>query len=922
VADSVSVSQPLASRARLLRTKLFVPQAHPDLVPRDRLLRRLDDACRARVTLVSAPAGFGKSTLLSTWIAQRGLPVGWVSLDARDNDPIRFWSYVVAALEGTWEGPWGIAWTMLQSPQPPPIEGVLIELLNALAGVEGAVLLCLDDIHEIVDAAIHESLSFLVEHLPPHISLVLSGRSDPPLPLAQLRARRQLVEFRASDLRFTADEAEDFLSRVMGLTLRAEEVATLASRTEGWVAGLQLAALSIQDVVDTGPFLANFSGEHRFIFDYLAQEIIARQPVERRSLMIATSLLSRMTGGLCTALTGHHDGQAVLEALERDNLFVSPLDRERRWYRYHGLFHDFLRAQVVDFFSPEAIAALHRRAAVWYADHGDVPEAVEHALEAQDFAWARDLIDGTLPEMLKRGELRLLLGWLDRLPPSLVRDDRHLSMAAAWAHLAMGRQEAVEPHLRNVERVIGAEAGNKVTASEKLSLAQRGALAEICCIRATLSFNRADLAGVIAISERALAYLGEDVTRGVLSNRPEIQSIAAFNSAVAQEFSGHTEAALTGFATAIALLRETANHHLLPLAISHFAQLHVLQGHLREAATIYQEALHEVERHGTPSPLSGMAYVGLGTLLYQWNELDRAAEYLQQGIDMGRPWSHWESLVGGYIGLGRIDLARGDAAQAMRRLDELAETTQLLKMEWAWPSIHAHRALLSAWNGKVEAARDWVRTCELPQEGEIPSAIESHALTLARVLLAQGALWEARATLDRLLAGAERAGRLNRVIEASVIQAAVYKAGGDEVAALGALERALGLAESEGYVRVFLDEGAPMQLLLKQLAPRVGYAERLLREHDGTSPRPIASGLSDALRLGRDRPAYGLLDDLTERELEVLALMAEGLTNQAIADRLYVSINTVKTHAKHIYEKLGVRNRAQATLRAVDLGLL
>ncbi len=927
VCMSDAISQPITSRMRLLRTKLFVPQAHPDLVPRDRLLRRLDDACRARLVLLSAPAGFGKSTLLSTWIRKRQPRVGWVSLDARDDDPLRFWSYVVAALADLWPGRWETVRTMLQSLQPPPIEGVLTELLNVLVATEDSAVLILDDYHEISDAAIHDGLCFLLEHLPQHICLILSGRSAPPLPLARLRARRQLVELGAAELRFTHDEAEDFLNRVMGLALQTEDVATLANLTEGWVAGLQLAALSIQGAPDVGAFLTTFSGGHRYILDYLAQEILARQPPERSDFLLTTSILERMCGSLCDAITGREDGQDALAALERDNLFVMPLDRERRWYRYHRLFRDFLRVRLAEDRDAAAVAALRRQASEWAADHNDVPEAVEHALQAEDYGWAKELIERVLLDMFDRSELRTLMGWLGQLPDVVVSEDRHLSMAMAWALLATGGQDAVEPHLQDVERLVGARA-TALDAPAGLSVEQRGALAEISCVRATLCFNRADLANVIVYSEQALAYLGDDVQRGIFNHRLAVQGISAFNLALAKEFGGETEAALARFDEAIDLLREDENHHLLPLAISHLAQLTVVQGRLREAAAIYREALREVARHGIPSPLSGVAYVGLGTLLYQWNELDHAADHLQQGIDLGKPWSHWEILLGGYVGLACIDLARGAPDRARERLGALMATSQLFKMEWAVPSIEAYRALIAVRVGEVETAAAWAATFELPQEGEIPSVMEPYVLILVRVLIARGYPEQARGWLSRLLAGAERTGRRDRIIEALTLEAVALHAQGEEEAALASLTRALALGEPEGYVRVFLDEGAPVRTLLSALAPRVAFAARLLDIGDAgpagdasSTEEGAAERLAAASQEGA-RSSPDLPEPLTDRELEVLALMAEGLTNQAIADRLFVSINTVKTHAKHIYEKLGVGSRAQAAVRGVELGLL
>ena len=918
---------------RLLRTKLFVPQAHPDLVARPRLLEALERGCHRRLTLLSAPAGFGKSTLLAVWAGQRaggilegaetpGRPqVGWVSLDERDNDPIRFWSYVIEALDALWPGRWATVRTMIGSPQPPPIEGVLTEMLNTLTTCEGSAALVLDDYHAIVAPAIHEGMSFLLENLPPHLCLILSGRADPPLPLAQLRARRQLVEIRAHDLRFTQEESADFLNRVMGLALRADDVSALASLTEGWAAGLQLAALSIQEAEDVRAFVASFSGEHRYIFDYLAHEILDQQPLATREFLLRTAVLDRMNGTLCDAVTGSDDGQAMLQMLERGNLFVTPLDQERHWYRYHHLFSEFLRTQLAGEKDPAEIADLHHRAAQWFVDQGDLSDAIDHALAAGDYVWAKTLVEGALVGMFRRSELRTLIGWLERLPKALIQQDAYLTMAAAWAYLATGRQEAVETRLCDVERLIGAVADGSPE-SYALPPEQRGPLAEISCLRATLCFNKGDLAAVEAYSRQTRAYLADDAQAGAFNQRLALLGIAAFHLALAKEFGGDTVAAVDAFQEAIPRLRDDDNPHLLPMSISHLGQLLALQGRLHDAASTYAEALREVEQRGTPSPLSGTAYTGLGSLFYEWNDLERAAAYLEQGVEMGRPWSHWEVLVNGYVGLACIDLAGGDVDRAMGRLASLVDYTTLVKMRWALPLIEAYRALFSLRIGRIHDAIAWARGIDVPAEGALPFALEPNALILARILSAQGQYAAALALLTRLAAGAEAAGRLGRVIEALSIQALVLDAQGERAAALTALANALELAAPQGYVRLFVDEGPGMRSLLAALPAKSDYASGLLAAFAGTQSIDDG-GCHVALAHASDAPdRQDLAEPLTERELEILVLMADGLTNQDIADRLFISINTVKTHAKNIYSKLDVRNRAQAIVRAAEAGLL
>jgi len=891
---------------RLLRTKLFVPQAHLELVPRPRLLDRLDSCLRCRLILVSAAAGFGKTTLLSTWIAQRDVVAAWVSLDDHDDDPARFWAYTIAALQTIWPGVGSGAAEILQAPQPPAIEGVLTELLNDVARQEGHAVLVLDDYHVIQEMAIHHGVAFLVEYAPPQLRLVLAGRTDPPLPLPLLRARRQLLEIKAEDLRFTRAEAGIFFNAVMGLALASEDVAALETLTEGWAAGLQLAALSIQEVADVSALVASFSGSHRYVFDYLAHEIIDRQTPELRRFLTETAVLNRLNGDLCDAVTGHEDGQRVLEQLERANLLVVPLDRERRWYRYHHLFSDFLRSLLAQYETPQAIAALHLRACDWYAAQGDLPDAIQHALGAKDFDRAAELITEAVVDMFLRSELLTLLRWLRALPEELLAQNLLLSIAAAWANLATANSDMAEMHLQRVERLIGASPDSAPENSD-LSPEVRGALAEVSSLRASLSFNRMDLDAVRRYSRLVGVYLADDLDQCVLNTRLSLESIAAFNLALAYEYSGESGEAMAAFEAAIELLRQDRNYHLIPMTESHLAQLQVKTRLLRAAAATYDAACQSVGEWPSRSPLSGLAFVGMGRLLYEWNELDRARELLRQGLELGKQWSHWEILFIGYASLIDVALAGGDDATALAILDEWQTEAQRIDMQLVMPVFHAHRALILMRTGRLGEALEWASSFGIPGDGGIPYAMEDQALILARICIAGGDLDRAVGLLARLRAGAEGGGRQGRLIQTGALESLLLDAQGDSRGALEILTRALNLAQPEGYVRTFVDLGEPMRRLLERVTSMPDYTARLLTADAALQGRPIQDGLVELL---------------SDRELDVLALMAEGLTNQEIADRLFISINTVKTHAKSLYGKLSVRSRAQAALRARELNLI
>ncbi|MGC9397571.1 MAG: LuxR C-terminal-related transcriptional regulator [Anaerolineae bacterium] len=904
-------SHKTVSAPRLLRTKFFAPRRHAKIVPRRRLLMRLDEGRSCKLTLISAPAGFGKTTLLSAWIEYRAEPIAWLSLDERDNDPPRFWAYVIAALQTVWSEVGRTASDMLHAPQAPPLPSILTELLNDVAMQPDETVLILDDYHVIVTGEIHEGLTFLLENLPPQLHLMLASRTRPPLPLSRLRARRQLVELHTADLRFTAEETDAFFRKMEGLRLDAADVATLAARTEGWAAGLQLAALSLLETDNISRLLHSFSGSHRYIFDYLAHEVLNRQPPRLRAFLLHTSLLERFSAPLCNAVTAERESQRLLEHLETANLFIVPLDQRRRWYRYHHLFADFLQAQLREILSPAEIKALHRRAGEWYAAHGFTPDAIYHALAADDAAWADTLITQAANEMFAHSELRTLIEWIESLPASYLATDLPLNMIAAWARLATGQFKAVEPHLHIVEQLIGVRP-EQVTDPDTLPTETRGALAEVACLRASLTLTMGfDLPRVKTFARTARRCLADARADGIYNTNFSLRGVAAFNLALAYEYEGQTSAAVETFEEAVTLTREDENLHLLPMSISHLGHLCVVQGRLHDAAATYETALASLAGKFSPSPLSGIAHTGLAEVLYEWNELQRAVAHLEEGIAMGERWTSWDILLAGYTKLAEVAAAQGEFAQAAAHLDALTDYAQEHGLHWALPAVAGHRALLDLRRGDIASAARWATSCALPEEGPLPYMQENEALVLAQVRHAQGKPHEAAHLLTRLLAANEAARRWGRVIHILTLQALVWEQQGERKAGLAALTRALELAEPEGYVRTFVDAGAPLRALLAHIPTLPDYVARLQAAFEVAAEEKNSPTISQPL-----------VEPLTEREMEVLRLIAQGLTNREIANRLFISTNTVKTHARHIYEKLNVRNRAQATTRAMELGLL
>ena len=902
----------------LLETKLQVPRRRRDLVARPRLSERLSRGAESALTLVSAPAGFGKTTLLADWLATtaaKGRSAAWLSLDQRDNDPALFWTYLVAALKTAAPGVGADALSLLQSPQP-PIEAVVATLLNDLSAISNDVVLVLDDYHLIDAREVQDGMAFLLEHLPPQIHLVIAGRADPALPLARLRGRGELIEIRAADLRFTPEEVAAYLNGAMGLALTAQDVAALEGRTEGWIAALQMAALSMQGRDDVAGFIAGFAGDDRYIVDYLAEEVLQRQPEHVQHFLLQTSVLDRLSGPLCDAVTGQNGGKARLAALERGNLFLMPLDDHRRWYRYHRLFADVLQAHLLDE-RPDDVPELHRRASLWYEQNGEPSEAIRHALAAEDFERAADLIELSIPALRRDRREVTLRRWLEAIPDELVRVRPVLNMGFVGALAVVGELEGVEGRLRDTERMLDTPA-----ASSKASEAPSGEIvvvdmdelpripSTIEMYRAALALARGDAPGTVRHAERAIALAPEEdhLSR---AGAAALMGLAFWGS-------GDLEAGHRAYAECMAgLWRAGHVADTFGCAIA-LADIRITQGRLGEALRTYEQAL-QLGSEQSGSVLRGTAdmYVGMSELHRERDDIPAATRDLLRSQELGEHTGLPQNPYRWRVAMARIREAEGDLDGA---LDLLNEAERLYVSDF-FPNVRpipATRARVWVAQGRLGEALGWARQRGLFVGDDLSYLSEFEHITLARVLLAQYAverearlLDEATGLLERLLRAAEEGARTGSAIEILVLRALACQALGDIPVALASLQRALTLSEPEGYVRIFIDQGPAMASLLRaatkqRIAP--SYVRRLLRAMSKTEDTaPVKEGL---------------IEPLSERELDVIRLLGTDLDGPDIARHLVVSLNTVRTHTKNIYAKLGVNNRRAAVRRAQELDLM
>ena len=896
----------------VLGTKVHVPTLRRDLVERPRLTARLAERLTQgdlpRLVLVSAPAGFGKTTVLAQGLAPISASqdhVAWLSLDKDDNDPRRFLEHLVAALQIG--GEFSEAASLVASQVAP--EPVLTSVVNELDLQPGRTVLALDDYQVVVAPEVHEMVTFLLNHLPPQAGLAIATRSDPPLPLPRLRARGELVELRAADLRFTPDEAGALLTDVMGLALSQPQMAALEARTEGWVAGLQLAGLSLRGIDDTAAFVADFTGSHRFILDYLVDEVLRSQPESARRFLLDTSILQQLTGELCDRLTGDTDGAALLEALDRANVFIVPLDDHRDWYRYHHLFAEALRARLAAE-RPERVPLLHRAASDWYAASGLPEEAVGHALSGGDPEHAADLLEAVLPDLRRRRRDVMLREWLTTLPVEVVRERPLLGTYLAWTRLVEGDVQGVESVLVQAERALTtrppiARAGASTATLEEL----RTLPATMAIFRASAAQARGDTGAMEQHARRALALIGPDdhmARAGALG----FLGLAAWGRGDAKE-------AVDTFSDAVRSMAQAGDVADQLGSTVALAGMWLARGRPDEARRLQEAALATSQRHpGAALATLGDLHVGLADVLVEQDELQAAAEHLDAAHALGESASLLENRYRWYVAMARLRRAEGDLEAAAELLAQ-AEPVHLPGFFPEVRPIPAQLARLRIAQGRLADAWHWADDEQVLRDDDASYLAEFAHLTAVRLLLAQhradgdqSHLDDAVRRLDLLVPGARRGGRDGSLLEIRMLRALVLHARRDEAAAVAELGAALETAAPAGYVRLFLDEGAPLLELLTVMDrshATSAFIDRLTQAAYGS---PVGSS-------GVPR-----IDGLSERELDVLRLLATARTGPQIASELFVSVNTLRTHTKHIFTKLGVNTRRAAVARAAELGLL
>lgn len=937
----IAAPSPTLDLMPALGVKLRIPTARRALVLRARLTNQLAQACdhgqaAPRLVLVAAPAGFGKTTLLAQWLHAATGPgdagglaprIAWLSLDADDSDPRRFLTQFIAAVQASDStAGLGAEASQLLDAEPPPVEDVLVSLVNDLDAHAGRTVIALDDYHVIEDAEVHRAIAFLLDNLPPQVTLAMTTRADPPLPVARLRARGELVEIRAADLRFTEPEASAFLNDTMGLRLDPGHVAVLGERTEGWAAGLQLAALSARargSADEVARFVESFSGSHRFVLDYLLDEVLARHPDEVRAFLLATSVLTRLTGGLCDAVTGRNDSQRMLEQLEADGLFVVSLDDRRRWFRYHQLFADALRARLPTDL-PGRAHALHAAAAHWLADNGLLPDAVHHAFAGDDQAYAADLIELSLGDQRRRRQDSTLREWAGRLDEDLVRDRPLLATFVAWSRLARGDVGGVEPWLDAAETGLTATEPSAHTRPIPSALAAaaadrdaevRGLPSMIAVYRAAVAQARGDTDGTVAHARRALDLAGpaDHFSRGAAGGFLGLASWAA----------GDLADAVDTFAAAIENL-EAADMRADALgSVVVLAQMWLGRGDTHRARTLLERATADATgRSGPPLSITGDLYVGLADVLREQGDLGGAEQHLRAAHSLGDRASLPEHRHRWYVAAAALRRARGDldaAGMLLGRAEELYLPGYLPDLR----PIPAARARLAIARGRLDDARAWATRRGVRAEDPVEHLTEYDLLTLARLLIATGDPHAAIGVTGRVLERAEAAGRAGSIIETRLVRALAYDAAGALETALEELAAAVDRGVPAGYCRLYLDEGAVAHRLLGRLtavSSQAGSSARRLLDTRAVDTEPTDPG-SDASTLagsGGGAPP----EALSERELDVLRLLATELSGPDIARRLFVSVNTFRTHTKHIYTKLDVQTRRAAVRRAHDLGLL
>jgi LuxR family maltose regulon positive regulatory protein len=893
--------------ATVLQTKLIIPLLHPNLVPRSRLTNQIEMGVQFghKLTLVAAPAGFGKTTVVSAWVHQNRRKVAWFSLDEGDNEVTVFWAYVVASIRTVLPDFAETIFTALTASPPAPLDSILPTLVNELAGLEAPLALVLDDYHAIANQEIHDSISFLLDHQPQQLHLVIATRADPPLPVARIRAQRCLTELRADDLRFTEEEARALLNGMMGLGLAEEDVNVLERRTEGWGVGLLLAAQSMRGRSDKHAFISAFSGSQHYILEYLIEEVLNRQTAKARRFLLQTSILDRLCGSLCDALVGANNSEATIQELSKENLFIIPLDQDHIWYRYHHLLADLLVNFLGKEFAREEILELHRRASQWYQKTGEYDKAVKYALSGQDFEGAADLVEQTVDQVIARGQVKTLLGWIGAIPKEVIKSRPRLLMHQGWVVFLSGRVTLASQILQEAKHAL-----TSISEEEDKNLLH----GRLSAMLATITVLTRDINGALVEAQEALANLPE----GEFIYRARATRVLG----VSHMFLGEMEQALEYLERAKSLALEGQNKFLASEISSQMGTIRRHQGKLSLAFGAYQQILNFYE-HPEAAPPACLGYVGLAEIALERNDLKDAETYLNKGIDLCLKGHIGYALQPAYLIGGLLKYALGDkvgARETIQKGEDLSRTgggSLESRLGLAWFQTRLYLLF-----GELERARNWATGKLLSSncsfEGMPPVLDEMHQSLLARVYLKNSEFEKVLDIYEHICPQAEKSGRLARVIELNLFKAVALNKMGKPKDALAALETCLALTEPEGYLRLFLELGEDVADLLQGVRTEgeLGeYVSKLLAAFNGQQ----VGIKSDAETIPSQ---FVLIESLTERELEVLRLMCEGCSNQQIADTMIVSVNTVKKHTSNIYGKLGVRNRAQAVLHAREIKLI
>jgi LuxR family maltose regulon positive regulatory protein len=889
----------------LLTTKLYFPPERANLVDRPRLNARLADGLKRPLTLISAPAGYGKTTLLSGWRARSGsgFPLAWLALDPGDNNLGRFLTYVSAALETLDPRLTQDLDAQLHLPKLPPVEELITLLINGVAIYPTDFAFILDDCHVITDPTIHFTWMYLLDHLPPRMHLVMLTRSDPPIQLAKLRARGDIAELRADELRFTREEAANFFNSVMDLQLSAENVNALDQRTEGWIVGLQMAGLSMQGKADTASFIQAFTGSHRYILDYFAEEVLSRQSETIKTFLFHTSVLDQLTGPLCDAiLGGSHNSAQTLVDLERKNLFLIALDDDRQWYRYHHLFQDLLEQHLKQT-QPEIVNSLYERAAAWFQQNGYIQNAVEYALKARNFDLATRLIEQIKYDLMERGEIRLFVMWCQSLPEELIRSQPEIGFSYASGLTLAGYFTAAEKWIQHMEEGFSPLAASDPHAALRLAKAP--------VYRSIFARVHGDFAKAIALGQ-----LGLDQTP--LSEVRE-RGVALLFLGHAYFYAGNTEKAQKVLTDAVQTNLQSKHFTAFMNASHHLAQLRVLQGRLRNARDVYVKAIDFAKDQPAPI-LSGTEYAGLGDLKREWNQLDEAAIEMHRGLPLVEAGDEFFFSTETYHALIRLAISQKDWETAWSYLERAKMVARRCRTCLENENLSTWQAWLHLAQGRLDEASQWAAEKEPEITYPFGPQQEFTLLTLARVWLALGLPGQAASLLERLQVAADESGRLGRALQAHMLYALAMQAGGRESQAIVELIHVLSSARDEGYVRLFLDEGAPMANLLYKVA---AHATTDIRDYAGKLLDAYAQDQAKlpvhAARTIREKE---LIEALSKREIEVLHLLADGCSNKEIASRLTISVGTVKRHVVHIFSKLNADNRTQAVSIARKLEII